>query len=265
MSKLLNIDKIKKELKKFPDRKPFPFAVIDNFFKNNIAKELEIDFPEYLNKHAWYNYDNYVERKKTSNNWNIFPKKTYQIFQLLISDEFVKFLQKELTNYSKLYSDPGLYGGGWHIQKSGDKLNLHLDNSIHVKSNLVRRLNLIVYLNSSWKEDWGGNLGFWDNKYSSKPGKLIETIVPLFNRAVIFDTSMNSWHGISNEITSPKNQHRKSLAIYYYEDNKNYNTKRFKALFVPTKDQENDIKVLQFIKKRSDEKKAAEVYDTEKK
>ena len=59
MSKLLNIDNIKKELKKFPDRKPFPFAVIDNFFKINIAKELEIDFPEYLNKHAWYNYDNY--------------------------------------------------------------------------------------------------------------------------------------------------------------------------------------------------------------
>ena len=47
-------------------------------------------------------------------------------------------------------------------------------------------------MNKNWKEDWGGNLGFWDNKYSSKPGKLIETIVPLFNRAVIFKG--NLWH-----------------------------------------------------------------------
>ena len=46
----------------------------------------------------------------------------------------------------KLFIDPGLHGGGWHIHSNKGNLNPHLDYSIHPKMDIQRRLNLIVYL-----------------------------------------------------------------------------------------------------------------------
>ena len=49
----------------------------------------------------------------------------------------------------------------------------------------------------------GGHLGLWvgDNK---KPQKLIKEISPDFNTAIIFDTTQNSWHGLSRPLELPK-------------------------------------------------------------
>jgi Rps23 Pro-64 3,4-dihydroxylase Tpa1-like proline 4-hydroxylase len=37
-----------------------------------------------------------------------------------------------------------------------EKLNVHLDYSIHPKLGLERRLNLVLYITSGWKPEWGG-------------------------------------------------------------------------------------------------------------
>ena len=139
-------------------------------------------------------------------------------------------------------------------------MNTHLDYSIHPKLDLQRKLNLLVYLNSNWKSTWGGFLGLWGNETSKKPGKLIKSIEPKFNRAVIFDTTQNSWHGLPKPITCPNNQYRKSIAIYYLcKKNKNV-SKRGKALFSPTNEQTNDKKIIDLIKRRSSIKNAKSVY-----
>ena len=156
--------------------------------------------------------------------------------------------------------DIGLNGGGWHIHKTGGKLNMHLDYSIHPKLNLQRKLNLIIYLNSKWKEKWGGSLGFWENKSSKNPGKLIKSIVPKFNRAVIFDTTQNSWHGLAEPVRCPKKQFRKSLAIYYLCKKQKNAQKRGKALFSPLETQKKDKKIIKLIKLRSSSKTAQKVY-----
>ncbi|MBL6791229.1 MAG: 2OG-Fe(II) oxygenase [Methylophilaceae bacterium] len=79
-----------------------------------------------------------------------------------------------------------------------------------------RRLNLIIYLEESYKDKYGGHLGFWSHdKKNYLPKNLIKEIYPKFNRAVIFDTSQNSWHGLSTIVKVPKNKLRKSIAIYY--------------------------------------------------
>ena len=75
-----------------------------------------------------------------------------------------------------LISDPGLNGGGWHIHKQGGKLNTHLDYSLHPKLVLQRKINIIIYLNSCWKKNWGGNLGLWGNGSSKFPGKTFPSV-----------------------------------------------------------------------------------------
>jgi Rps23 Pro-64 3,4-dihydroxylase Tpa1-like proline 4-hydroxylase len=63
-----------------------------------------------------------------------------------------------------------------------------------------------VYLEKNYKAVYGGHLGFWEHNKSqtSQPGKLIKEIFPKYNRAIIFDTSQNSWHGLSRKLIYQK-------------------------------------------------------------
>ena len=135
-----------------------------------------------------------------------------------------------------------------------------MDYSIHPKLGLQRKLNIIIYLNSNWKKEWNGNLGLWSNESSKNPGKLVKQIVPKFNRAILFDTTQNSWHGLPNPLKCPKNEFRKSIAVYYLCEPPSKVDKRGKALFAPTDNQANDKDVLDLIKKRSNIETAASTY-----
>ena len=258
MKKIINLNNLKKNLKLFSNNKPFDHCIIDNFFENKLAKKLEKEFPIYSSK-IWQGYNNPIEVKKVCNNWNLFPENTYKVFNYLNSDKFIHYLNK-IVSKKKVYPDIGLNGGGWHIHKRGGKLNTHLDYSIHPKLKLQRKLNLIVYLNSNWKQNWGGSLGFWNNKNSKSPGKLIKSIFPKFNRAILFDTTQNSWHGLPEPLRCPKNQFRKSIAIYYLCKKPSRVSKRGKALFSPTETQKSDKNILKLIKLRSSVKFADKVY-----
>ncbi|WP_416679137.1 2OG-Fe(II) oxygenase [Candidatus Pseudothioglobus sp. Uisw_016] len=246
----INLKNFKKSLKKYSKEGPFDHCVIDDFFELEIAKNLEKDFPEY-NSDFWFEHNNAIEVKKLSNNWNVFPPTTYQVFSYLNSSKFISILEKNISISTKLYPDIGLNGGGWHIHKPGGRLNTHLDYSVHPKLNLQRKLNIIVYLNSNWETSWKGSLGLWGNESPIKPGKLIKTITPKFNRAVIFDTTQNSWHGLPELVQCPEGECRKSIAIYYLCDLTPSISKRERALFSPNENQKTDHEVLNLIKSRS--------------
>ncbi len=257
--KMINLESIKKSAFGWKSNKPFPHLIVDNFFELHTAQALEKEFPKFEDK-RWHEYGNPVEIKKACNNWNVFPKLTYQVFSFLNSTLFVNKMSQLLFGSSILTSDPGLNGGGWHIHGKGGKLNTHLDYSLHPKLGLQRKVNIIVYLNSNWQPSWGGNLGFWDNKSDTHPGKLKKQIEPLFNRAIIFDTTCNSWHGLPDLLNCPKNEFRKSLAVYYLtKPPKKVNT-RGKALFAPTDKQKNDSSVHELIKLRANTDTAAATY-----
>ncbi len=260
---MINLKKLKTASANWLTNTPFPHFIIDNFFEQKVAKKLETEFPNFKDN-VWYEYKNAIEIKKTCNNWNVFPKQTYNVFSYLNSGGFVDYLSQCLFGNSKLFADPGLNGGGWHIHGKGGKLNTHLDYSLHPKLRLQRKLNIIIYLNSDWKHDWGGNLGMWNSQNKNKPGSLVKEIHPKFNRAIIFDT-VNSWHGLPNPLHCPEGQFRKSLAVYYLTKPLVNINRRSKALFAPTKKQQNDKEVLQLIKKRSSLKTAAGVYSDKKK
>lgn len=253
---------LKNNFKNFKLSKPFNYAICDNFFNLIHAKKLAKEFPKYSDNDVWHEYKNPVEVKKSCNNWNKFSSHIYQTFLYLNSDEFIKKLEK-LTKIKPLFPDFGLHGGGLHTHKNGGKLNHHLDYSLHPKSNLQRKINLIVYLSPRWKKEYGGELGFWSHdKIKNCPLKLEKKIVPIFNRAVIFDTTQNSWHGIVSKLKSKKKIYRNSIAIYYMTYPPKNIVKRERALYAPNSKQVNKKEIINFIKKRSISKYASKMYKT---
>ena len=247
----------------FLKSRPFHHVVIDNFFNANLAAKLATEFPDF-DSPTWYRYENAIENKRAMNAWDMFPPATYKTFAYLNSREFISILE-QMTGIAGLLPDIGLHGGGWHAHANGGKLNIHLDYAIHPKLELERRLNLIVYLTEDWKPSWGGGLQLWshDDKYKA-PKDCQVTIDNLFNRAVLFDTTQNSWHGLPDPIQCPDGQIRRSIAVYYLTKPDRM-IHRPKALFAPHKEQKSDPSVLDLIDKRSGLTSASDVYRTPKK
>lgn len=255
------MEKIASGLTQFNLGLPFRHCVIDDFFNESIASSLENDFPEYGDS-RWLYYKNAIEDKKVLNDWNCFPELTYKVFRQLISDEFISMLSAAVGTH--LYPDPGLHGGGWHIHGAGGNLNPHLDYSIHPKIGLQRKLNIIVYLSSELKEIHGGHLGLWShNKEGNLPDTLIKEVGPKFNRAVLFDTTQNSWHGMSRPLQQPEDVYRKSMAVYYLAEPPKSVDPRQRALFAPRTEQIGDNAVEDLIKLRADPKNFSKAYRSE--
>jgi Rps23 Pro-64 3,4-dihydroxylase Tpa1-like proline 4-hydroxylase len=229
---------------------PFYHLIIDNFFEQEMADKLSDEFIDY-NDERWFYYNNVIENKKTLNDWRFLPKHVYQAFTQFCSDEFVKKLQ-DMTGIEKLYPDYGLHGGGCHMHGRNGKLNIHRDYSVHPKLGLERKLNLIVYLSKDWDNLWGGGLELWshDTK-NNQPKEKVKEVECVYNRAVLFDTTQNSWHGLPEPLRCPESVYRKSLAMYYMTNPSVNVDPRQRALFAPTKNQKNDIEVKKFIEERT--------------
>lgn len=140
------------------------------------------------------------------------PSYFKELIEELNSDGFVSYL-RELTGINNLIADHDLEGGGLHQSANGGFLNVHADFTVHPhKKNWKRRINLLMYFNSNWQPQYGGDLEFWDSNMVQCETK----IAPLINRCVIFKTDEKSYHGFPDPIKIPKNRNRKSLALYYF-------------------------------------------------
>jgi hypothetical protein len=231
------------------ETEPFNHIVIDDFFTEDFATGLELEFPDYEDSRL-YRYDNPIEVKRAMNLWDKFPKLTYNAFWFLCSPQFSDLLSKKIG--SDVYADYGLNGGGWHMHGNKGKLNIHQDYSIHPKIPFERKLNIIIYLSKDWNPEWGGGLEFWSHDAEKNKAKeMVKRIDVKFNRAVIFDTTQNSWHGLPGTINCPDDVYRKSLAVYYVQKpNEGTMQNRSKAWYMPTEEQQNDQSVLDFIEVR---------------
>ena len=110
--------------------------------------------------------------------------------------------------------DPNLFGGGLHQSIRGAFLNVHVDYNFHPDTRHHRRLNVLVYMNKDWKDEYEGHLELWDLSDGRKT--LLAKVAPLFNRCVIFETNEISFHGHPKPLNAPEGVNRKSIATYYY-------------------------------------------------
>lgn len=255
---MINYENLDQLLKTFKTAKPFNYCIIDDFFEADVAQRLAAEFPSY-DSPDWYVYKNAIENKKALNNWEKFPRTTYLAFSELQSSAVTDRLSAVLGE--QIYVDHGLNGGGWHIHGVGGNLNPHLDYSIHPKLGLERVVNIIIYISPELKPEHGGDLGLWYHDVDEGgPKDLAAEVSPRFNRAVIFNTTQNSWHGMSRALEVPEGVYRKSLAVYYLREPAANASARGRALFAPRIEQRADENVLETIRLRSDISTSSEVY-----
>ena len=235
----------------FRNAQPFNYVIIDDFFTSETAADIASSFPSH-NDSAWtVSYDNPVEKKKACSHWDKFPAPVYSAMFYLCSHEFAGILS-HITCNSCIIPDYGLHGGGIHSHSREGKLNIHKDYSMHPKLPLMRNYNLIIYMTPDWDSSWGGGLEFWSHdEETHQPKECITTIDNKYNRAVLFNTTQNSWHGLPQELTCPENISRRSLATYYLNRINSRAESRKRALYAPYGDQKNDPSVLEFCKMRS--------------
>jgi hypothetical protein len=135
-----------------------------------------------------------------------------------------------------LVPDPYFEGGGYHEITQDGHLSVHADFNHHGPMNLERRINVLIYLNKDWKDEYGGQLELWDNDMK----RCVKSFVPLFNRCVIFNTNSNSNHGNPQPVNHPDGMARRSIALYYYtatwDATKRKHTTQFRVRPGATKD-----------------------------
>lgn len=190
-------------------RHPFRYVVVDDFLSSDLAEAIHSAFPA----PDWATWDgtNYLHQRAKFVRTSGFPVPIARYFELTASEEF-RALMSELSGIGSLLSDAELVGGGLHQIGYGGFLDVHVDFNQHPRTKLYRRLNLLLYLNKDWKREYGGQLELWDMQKRVQ----LEDINPLFNRAVLFETTETSFHGHPRPLAAPPGHARKSLAVYYY-------------------------------------------------
>ena len=196
----------------YANAKPFPHVVIDNFLPEYILEAILEEFPK-PGTIDWQKFQNSAEKKLASKNEQQMGDATRLLLYNLNSSTFITFLEV-LTGIDGIIPDPHFEGGGLHQIERGGYLKMHVDFNHHGKLRLDRRLNLLIYLNKNWKEEYGGHLELWDKDMTQCEQK----ILPIFNRCVVFSTTDFSYHGHPEPLTCPEGLTRKSLALYYYSN-----------------------------------------------
>jgi hypothetical protein len=189
---------------------PFPHVVIDDFLPEDMARRVAQEFPtpRRMDEETYQVFENKIASRPGVAG---FPAFTESVLYALNSSEVITFLEI-LTGINGLVADPHFLGAGLHQVMPGGKLKIHVDFNFHKHLKLDRRVNLLLYLNEAWQEEWGGHLELWSTDMS----RCAQRIPPLFNRCVIFSTTTDSYHGHPDPLRCPPDRTRKSIVLYYY-------------------------------------------------
>lgn len=196
-------------LQKFLNAEPFPYVVIDNFLEPEMAMALSKKFPAIESMDV--NYKGLNERKGEHSNFDSLSEEFTCLKDMLNSSDFIKQVES-ITGFTGLFTIDDRYGRGLHQGGNNSFLDTHIDYNLHPLRKKQRRLNLIIFLHEAWEEAWGGCLQFSDKSLTP-----VASVVPRFNRAVIFVCNSISYHGY-NRIECPDNVSRKSFYTYYFTE-----------------------------------------------
>lgn len=197
--------------------KPFSHIVIDDFIAESTLQQLLKDFPAAdqpmlrRSRTAQLEDGRMAQMNKRSYSDQEVGPAVRQMLWELNSGAFIGWLEA-LTGIPDLLPDPSFNGAGVHVTDPGGLLRVHADYNKHPRYGLDRRINLLLYLNEGWRDDYGGHLELWD----SEMAQCWSRVLPIARRCVIFSTTSTSFHGHPHPLTCPPGMSRKSIALYYY-------------------------------------------------
>lgn len=190
---------------------PFPHVVLDDFLPEPLVRRALAHFPRHKlgsDINFELGYGGLHKRQVMPEDCDSVAREVFHFFN---SRPFLEFMEG-LTGIPGLIPDPYFTGGGYHETRRGGKLGIHSDFRLNEKLALERRVNVILYLNERWDDAWGGKLELWSRDMASRQRE----IAPLFNRAVVFNTDLTSFHGHPAPLECPEDTPRRSIALFYY-------------------------------------------------
>lgn len=190
---------------------PFPHLVMEGAWPDAVLDDVVTEFPPPSDP-RWKRYANEREAKLEGNDGIVTTATpaTCMILASLGDQRWRAELADKFGIDDELHCE--IDGGGMHLIPPGGHLAVHADfNRSHVTGR-YRRLNLLIYLNRGWRNEWGGHLELHDERGP------VASYAPRFNRTVVFETSDRSWHGHPSPLACPPDRCRRSLAAYYFSD-----------------------------------------------
>jgi Rps23 Pro-64 3,4-dihydroxylase Tpa1-like proline 4-hydroxylase len=197
----------------FNEALPIPHVIIDNFFPDDIFKDLCNDIKNYPQEKWIVKNLGTSSIRKEARDFTESPILN-QILTNLTAHSFVTWMGK-ITNNSSIIPDPHHLGAGLTSTPSGTNLGLHVDFNWNDTLKLNRKFNLILYANESWDDNWNGHLEFW-NKESTE---CLYTVRPSPNRLIFWEYEQDLIHGFTKPINCPPEVERQNLMTIYYTSN----------------------------------------------
>jgi len=195
----------------YASAKPFPHIVLEEFLPADLVTQIAANFPvgeRESDRVFTIGYGGQHKRQIMPEDCNRFCREVFQFFN---SRPVLQFLEG-LTGISGLLPDPYFEGGGFHEISRGGLLGVHADFRINQRLSVQRRLNLLIYLNPRWEDEWKGQLELWSRDMK----ECVVKVAPLINRCVVFSTEADTWHGHPDPLEIPDGLTRRSMALYYY-------------------------------------------------
>ena len=190
---------------------PYPHIVFEDFLDPDALSQAMAEFPP-IDSPEWNAYMHTNERKLSRTDPETWGPMLQQILRELNSPRFVEFVG-HLIGVDDLMPDASLEGGGLHQSTTGGFLNIHADFTVHpAHRQWQRRANLLLYFNEDWKPEYGGDLELWSRDMK----QCVKKVSPVANRALIFTTDIDTFHGHPEPMTCPEGTARRSLALYYF-------------------------------------------------
>lgn len=215
----------------FHSNQPFPHIVIDDFLPGDLALDVASGYPDTDDGSVtWKTHANAnVLRKFVENTCSMsLPMRLFA--NAVISRQFLLFLET-LSGIDCLIADPYFIGGGAMVTGPGEFLKIHADFNWHHKLQAHRRLNALLYLTPNWQPEWGGALELWSKDMKQK----VQSVVPEFNRLVVFKVTDDANHGQPEPLTTPPGVFRRVFSAFYYttrRDEQEWNAPHF-TLYKP--------------------------------
>lgn len=193
---------------RFHTETPFPLLVIDDFLDPETADGLLAEFPapDAMPKSRDYVFGDKHELSSVAAQ----GPTSKAFYDALVGPEFKSFICA-LTG-KELFVDPEFHGGGFHQSGDGGFLDTHVDFNMHpMHDDWLRTLNILLYLNKDWREEYDGRL-----MIKARPDAEPRGILPVFNRGLLMLTDDHTFHGF-RKMALPDGVTRKSIATYAYE------------------------------------------------
>ena len=212
-------DIVERHRGRFQTAEPFPHLSFDDFLPPDVIAKLVEEFPKPEDPNWEFHGPGPTERREerhldklAQSNDQFFPPFIRHFMSQLLSQTFLHFLEA-LTGYDNLIPDPTYNHCGLHSTGSGGRLMIHTDFDRHpfADRRIIQVLNLILFLNPDWKEEYGGHL-----ELRTAEREEHTQILPIANRVVLFYPGPKSFHGHPEPLTCPLDLRRNSLALYYY-------------------------------------------------